>query len=239
MEGEEGENMYRKSERKIARLELLDELDQEQITALQRLAFSRNSEIRARAAVLLALWCDERTEEILYHLTFDRDEVVRLEAIDSLSAGRSMMSLQRLEQLCRHDDGYVRFFALQSHYDVYRKICGESEESKESYLRYLRGLGPEEDGTLPALAVKKLQYLCGSREGLTEIIKALSEALKTGNYSLVSPALNILVEIVEPFSSFAQEVKEALLPFSDRLDQDQYAQAVAMIGSLPQGAAPA
>lgn len=70
--------MYRKSERKIARLELLDELDQEQITALQRLAFSRNSEIRVRAAVLLALWCDERSEEILYHLTFDRDEVVRL-----------------------------------------------------------------------------------------------------------------------------------------------------------------
>lgn len=47
--------MYRKSERKIARLELLDELDQEQITALQRLAFSRNLEIRASAAVLLAL----------------------------------------------------------------------------------------------------------------------------------------------------------------------------------------
>ena len=73
---------------------------------------------------------------------------------------------------------------------------------------------------------------------LIHIFKALSEALETGNYSLVSPALNILVEIVEPFSSSAQEVKEAILPLSDRLEQNQYAQAAAMIGSLPQGAAP-
>ncbi len=217
--------MYSKSKKQIEKLELIQEFSETELITLQKLAFSKNREIRRRAAVLLGQQYDSRSEMILYHLSFDRDELVRLEATDSLSIGKTLSSLQRLEMLCYSSDCYIRFFAIQSHYDVYMNLY-ENEDKKSEYLNLVIRLLQTERNLLVKLALYKVCFLCGDENALKQIADILINAIKTSDYSLISPALNLLDEVIDEHS---KEFIEPIFPFINKLDGHQAALLLSMI----------
>ncbi len=218
--------MYRKSEKIIARLEALASFDEFQMNTLHNLAYSKNSTVRRRTAVLLGRQYDSKSEDILYHLTFDKNEIVQLEAIDSLSIGKTIKSMQRLVMLLKSNDYYIRYFAVQSLYDIYRNSGFDSENKDLDFLVKIRCELEKEENDLVRIALYKVAYLCGENEALAAIIRILIRAIEECNHSLISPALNILDEILEePSSMLGTEIS----PFLDKLDKQQYELVLTMI----------
>ena len=72
--------MYRKSQKRLEQLYEYDIFTKEDLKKIRNLAGSKNPQIRADAAILLARQYDRQSEWILYKLAFDRVEIVRLEA---------------------------------------------------------------------------------------------------------------------------------------------------------------
>ena len=216
--------MYRKSTKLLNELESAEYFDESQMKALHGLAFSKNRETRARAAALLGRQYDNRSEEILCRLTYDRDEIVRLEAVDSLSIGKTEASLQRLERLSESSDFYIRYFAVQSHFDVYVNIW--SCDDAANYLPRIKKQMEEEESLLVKLALYKIACLCGECGAFDKIVDILTHAMQGCNYSLISPALHMLDEIMEEPS---HELGEAIRPFLSALNECQYELTVSMI----------
>lgn len=189
--------MYCKTKRVIARLEECEEFSDAQLDKLCNLAYSRNTEIRSKVASLLVDQYSERSETILYHLTFDKEDIVKLEAVDSLCIGKTEMSLQRLKELCQDNDYYVRYFAIQSYYDVYTRIYEQAAEAKQSLATFLQQRLIEEDAGIVKLALYKGLLLCGNSGALENIVSLLADAIKKNDNSIISPALNILQETID------------------------------------------
>lgn len=216
--------MYKKSSKLLDKLESAEFFDESQMKALHQLAFSRNRETRARVAALLGQQYDSRSEQILCHLTYDRDEVVRLEAVDSLSIGKTKASLQRLKRLCESSDPYIRFFAVQSHYDVYINIY--NHDNMIDYLETVKKALEKEDSQLVKLALYKVAYICGESGAFAKMVSILINSIKDCNHSLISPALNMLNEVIEEPS---HELESALKLYLSKLDKQQYELALSMI----------
>ena len=164
---------------------------------LCNLAYSRNAEIRKKVASLLVDQYSERNETVLYHLTFDKEDIVKLEAVDSLCIGKTEMSLQRLKKLCRDDDYYVRYFAIQSFCDVFTRIHGQTAEAKQILITFLQKLIIEEEAGLVRLAIYKGLFLCGDSDASAKIVSLLVDAMKKNDNRFISPALNILCEMTD------------------------------------------
>lgn len=101
-------------------------------------------------------------------MTFDKEDIVKLEAVDSLCIGKTEMSLQRLKKLCRDDDYYVRYFAIQSFCDVFTRIHGQTAEAKQILITFLQKLIIEEEAGLVRLAIYKGLFLCGDSECISQ-----------------------------------------------------------------------
>ena len=140
--------MYRKSQKRLEQLYEYDIFTKEDLKKIRNLAGSKNPQIRADAAILLARQYDRQSEWILYKLTFDRVEIVRLEAGDSLCIGKELFTVQRLEKLCGNSDAVMRQFALQSHFDVFINVFGHTEETRKDIL----------DGLIICLRRKKMRW---------------------------------------------------------------------------------
>lgn len=199
--------MYCKTRKYILKVEYCKKISAAQLDKLCNLACSRNAEIRSKVASLLVDRYSLRSETVLYHLTFDKDDIVKLEAVDSLCIGKTEMSLQRLKKLCRDDDYYVRYFAIQSYYDVYVRIHGRAMEAKQSLATCLQKLLIEEEAGLARLAIYKGLFLCGNSDALENIVSLLADAIKKNDNSIISPALNILRETTD---NLPNDVREQL-----------------------------
>lgn len=68
-------------------------LSLEDVSVLVAFAKSKNEPIRSWAAELLVNRYTEQSEEILYHMTYDRCDIVRINAEDSLCIGKQLESL--------------------------------------------------------------------------------------------------------------------------------------------------
>ena len=97
-----------------------DEYQEEDIRYLSQLSKAKKSEIRSKVAELLSTCEQEFAEEILFEMTYDKDEIVRADAVDSLGIGKSKYSFQRLRHLMEHDRSeLVQFYAVLSYVDVF------------------------------------------------------------------------------------------------------------------------
>lgn len=125
------------------------------------------------------------------------EDIVKLEAVDSLCIGKTEMSLQRLKKLCRDNDYYVRYFAIQSYLDVYVRIHGQNAEERQSLAAFYLQLQSEEDADLARLAVYRGLFLCGNSDALENIVSFLADTIEKNDNSIISPALNILSEMID------------------------------------------
>lgn len=189
--------MYCKAKKYILKVEYCEEFSDAQLDKLCNLAYSQNAEIRSKVASLLVDQYSERSETVLYHLTFDKEDIVKLEAVDSLCIGKTEMSLQRLKKLCRDDDYYVRYFAIQSFCDVFTRIHGQTAETKQILITFLQKLMIEEEAGLVRLAIYKGLFLCGDSDASAKIVSLLVDAMKKSDNRFISPALNILREMTD------------------------------------------
>lgn len=187
--------MYNKSQKIINFFLNKYEFNDKEIGKLCSLANSRNSEIRSKVAVTLGGISCENAEKTLYSLSFDKDDIVKLEAIDSLAVGKSILSLQRLQQICSDTDPSFRFFGFQSYCDVF--LNRFSQSSKAELLKVLKEYEKQESDSLVLAAIHKCKAICGHKQSVFTLMQMHTKAVEEMNFHLISPVFNLISELTD------------------------------------------
>ena len=187
--------MYNKSSKIIKVLQEKDAFDLEDIDKLCSLSNSSNSEIRGKVAALLGRVSSEKAEKTLYKLSFDKDELVKVEAIDSLAMAKMSLSIQRLKQLCFSTDTYFRFFAYQSYCDAFLNFYQFDSTKKIELLEFLRVQEKDEKDELVLSAIYKCEAICGNDKSVLKLMEMHTKAKTDENHHLITPIYNMLEEL--------------------------------------------
>ena len=171
---------------------------EEEMHFLYTLAKSKNAEFRMWAAILLADHYTILGEDILYHLTFDKSYLVKLNAVDSLCIGQSLKSLQRLKTLTQNEDYLIRGYAILSYCDVAYNINADCGQAVIIYLQNI--LDQEKNNWVKAVVFEKL-YIYGEYQYLTEMIELYKDCVSNENYEHIWCLLNAFSEIINEENS--------------------------------------
>ncbi|MFR2565321.1 MAG: HEAT repeat domain-containing protein [Anaerovoracaceae bacterium] len=184
--------------RKLESIEAHKEsLSLEDVSILVSFARSKNELIRSWAAELLVNRYTEQSEEILYHMTYDRCDIVRINAVDSLCIGKQLKSLQRLESLFEDDDYLIRGYAVLSHFDVTVNIYGENYNVDNRYIDLMESLLASDTSAWVKVCIFNNLYLCGCEPGIDKIADILDKAVRDGDFEVVWCVLHTLDELVD------------------------------------------
>ena len=156
---------------------------------LINLSHHDDSEIRAYVAELLALANDIEAERTLITLSNDEDELVRVNACDSLSTFATTSSYEQLLKCILNDQSLlVKKYAILSLIDIMNYVNVDRNE-----LNMLFGnLTQKDDISISASGFKGL-YMMGDKEHLNDIINLLT----TEDYRDRCTVINILEDIME------------------------------------------
>lgn len=194
-----------------------ESLSLEDVSILVSFARSKNELIRSWATELLVNRYTEQSEEILYHMTYDRCDIVRINAVDSLCIGKQLKSLQRLESLFEDDDYLIRGYAVLSHFDVTVNIYGENYNVDNRYIDLMESLLASDTSAWVKVCIFNNLYLCGCEPGIDKIADILDKAVRDGDFEVVWCVLHTLDELVtggnEAFiKAMTRKVYSSLIP---------------------------
>lgn len=214
--------MKRKYENfKYKKLKLMEtrkkSLSLDDVSVLVSFAKSKNEFIRSWAAELLVNRYTEQSEEILYRMTYDRCDIVRINAVDSLCIGKQLKSLQRLESLFEDDDYLIRGYAVLSHFDVTVNIYGENYNVDNRYIDLMESLLASDTSAWVKVCIFNNLYLCGCEPVLDKIADILDKAAENSDFEVVWCVLHTLDELMaggnEAFiKAMTRKVYSSLLP---------------------------
>lgn len=191
------ESVYNKSKKIIESFLNKYEFDEKEIDKLCSLANSSNSEIRRNVAIILGGISNEKAEKTLYHLSFDKDDIVKLEAVDSLAISKCQLSLQRLKQVCYSGDSYLRFYAIQSYCDVFFNIHKCEPNYKDELLKTLKEYEALEMDSSVMAAIYKCKAICGDKQAVFALMQMHTRAVEDRNFHLISPVFNLISELTD------------------------------------------
>lgn len=159
------------------------------LVILINLSHHDDSEIRAYVAELLALANDVEAERTLITLSNDEDELVRVNACDSLSTFATTNSYEQLLKCILNDQSLlVKKYAILSLIDIMKYVNVDKNE-----LNMLFGnLTQKDDISISASGFKGL-YMMGDKEHLNDIINLLTAE----DYRDRCTVINILEDIME------------------------------------------
>lgn len=189
--------MYNRSQKIIGSFFEKGVLDAKDIRKLCTLSKSSNAQLRSDVAVLLGSTSDKDAERILYTLSFDRDEFVKIEATDSLAMGQTSLSAQRLKQICLSRNAYLRFYAIQSYCDVFFNLYQSIPNQGNKLLDFLIEIEEKEKDDFVLASIYKCKAICNDLDAVQRLIQMHASAVESNDFHLMTPIFNLLSELTE------------------------------------------
>lgn len=180
-------------------------LTQKDYANLMELADSPDAFFRSRAACLLAAFDDEKSLETLLRLSHDGNDLVRIEAADSLCIAESAEVLERLLDLAEHDDSpLVRGYAVLSVLDVSRNREEDMDLAHKKVLPLLAPLLKKEKNAWTLGHYYSVFYECGQKAYLQKLMDCLGDE----DYRVRSSTTHSLLDLLTPENEAA--IREAV-----------------------------
>lgn len=103
------------------------------IDIIDLLASDKNIDVRRILAKQMVIFdCDE-VEDILYGMLDDKNRMVRLEAVDSLSVGRHEESIKKVAPMLVKEGCMIRMYAVTTLFNLITNAYGMNERAFEKY----------------------------------------------------------------------------------------------------------
>ena len=165
---------------KIKRIEELNDkyliLNEKEMKFLRKCLKSRKQDVRWTAAEILVGWYTPENERLLYNLTYDKAELVCVDATDSLCIGRTRRSLSRLRDLMEDKRSRVRGYAVLSFFQVWVNCFSWNEKSMRAYLRFAETMEAEEKKTWVRLFYEENKILARGKKGFDRLFYMLEHS---------------------------------------------------------------
>lgn len=107
--------------------------NEEEWRIIYQCAESSDECVRYDAAEVLGIRCNARDEELLRQMTYDKDWLVKVSAIEALENGRQKKSLPRLFQLMRRGGTLVRGYSVKAYFEIWLNCYGYTKSSVEMF----------------------------------------------------------------------------------------------------------
>lgn len=171
-----------------------NELSNKDLLLLFFLSFSFNDFTRNKVAEVLCRKKSIFSEIILLKMTFDPDEIVRINAVDSICIGNRKITMKRLVKLSHSKDELVRAYSFLSLIDVLENRNNIKE--KNIYFKYIKKRMKKEKNNKVLLMVNSSLYSLGYRKQGMIIYKIIEQELsgKLEDFWLI---MNIIDEIAD------------------------------------------
>ncbi len=158
---------------KIKRIEELNDkyliLNEKEMKFLRKCLKSRKQDVRWTAAEILVGWYTPENERLLYNLTYDKAELVCVEAADALCIGRTRRSLSRLCDLMEDERTLVRGYAVASFFQVWVNCFSWNEKSMRAYLCFEETMEAEENKTWVKLFYEQKTIRARGKKGFEKL----------------------------------------------------------------------
>ena len=204
---------------KIKRIEELDDkyliLNEKEMGFLRKCLQSRKQDVRWTAVKILVGWYSIENESLLYHMTYDKAELVCVHAVDSLCIGRTRRSLSRLRDLMEDERILVRGYAVLSFFDVWVNCFSWNERSMNAYLRFAETMESEEEKTWVRLFYEENKILARGKKGFEKLFYILEHS---SNHYVKASAIQTAKDMRTVFNQ--QEINAGLEKAIDSLEYE-------------------
>lgn len=175
----------RRKHQRLDQVECAEKVTEEQFALLKKLSKDRAADIRCRVAEQLCIPGSAEAEAILIRLLSDRDDMVRVNASDSLSACGSQASSELLKQRTVSDSCFmVRGYAACSAVEIALRT-GSADDELADFLT--QAMDVESDEWVRTSFCAALYEL-----GQEEYLHRLLGALNSDDYQVRCAAANLL-----------------------------------------------
>lgn len=168
---------------------------EKELEMVYRLSRDRSSEIRELVPPVVRQRYSPINEEILRHMTYDKDFFVRLNAVEFLHIGRTVESMKRLEALLSDEDYLMRFYTVYPHFSLWMNIDNYSQDSKDRYLEMIQKFYESEQDDLVRIAYDEEMYLAGDESKLNHLLETLDKEIGSIGYPVKTQVMNALETI--------------------------------------------
>lgn len=165
------------------------------IVIIQKLSFDKNPEVRMALARQLVLFDVDEIEEILYQMLFDRNRMVRLEAVDSLSIGRQEKTIDRIKYMLEKEGYLIRSYAVSTLFDLIINRYGVNSYAYSVYEKCVSEHYSKEKNTQVLLSYYLNQFFMNSETGFYLLEKIYREAVEQSDYKSIWILLHFFEEI--------------------------------------------
>ena len=204
---------------KIKRIEeLVDKyliLNEKEMGFLRKCLQSRKQDVRWTAVKILVGWYSIENESLLYHMTYDKAELVCVHAVDSLCIGRTRRSLSRLRDLMEDERILVRGYAVLSFFDVWVNCFSWNERSMNAYLRFAETMESEEEKTWVRLFYEENKILARGKKGFEKLFYILEHS---SNHYVKASAIQTAKDMRTVFNQ--EEINAGLEKAIDSLEYE-------------------
>lgn len=167
-----------------------------QISSINKLSKDENTEVRIELARQLVLFDNDEIEDILYHMLYDKNRMVRLEAVDSLSIGCQMKTIEKVRTMLSKEGYLIRGYAAATLFDLIINHYGFNKKALEKYYEYTQETFTQEENIWVKIQYYINDYLLGDESGLDWLEKTYKEVVDSQNFSLIWTLLNSFQEIM-------------------------------------------
>ena len=201
------------------------------ISILSRLAKDKNVGVKEALARQLVTFDSDEVENILYDMLSDKNRMIRLEALDSLSIGRHDTTIDKVGSMIEREGYLIRMYAVLTLFDVITNAYGLNEKAYDKYKGIIDKSFHLEKNLRVLSAYYQNEYYLNQETGL-QLLKSLDfNALETEEYSLIWTVLHIFKEIrnkrnYKEIQQIVECKKEKLLPIQKIFVDDMQAEKV-------------
>lgn len=173
----------------LEELEISNDISNSKFEILDYLSNDEDYEVRAKVAEVLVQTNDAKTENILIKLLRDKDELVRVNACDSLSNTNSYEVIYYLkDRILKDNSSLVKGYAILSLVDIVIKLNYDFLEIKV----FLENILKIQKVKWVKIHIYKALYMLGDKKYLDSIIVELNNRYYRNRCSVV----NILKELI-------------------------------------------
>ena len=136
------------------------------IDIIDLLASDKNIDVRRILAKQMVIFdCDE-VEDILYGMLDDKNRMVRLEAVDSLSVGRHEESIKKVAAMLVKEGCMIRMYAVTTLFNLITNAYGMNERAFEKYNLIVKSSFQAEKNQRVLLAYYQNEYYMQPKKGI-------------------------------------------------------------------------
>ena len=147
------------------------------IDIIDLLASDKNIDVRRILAKQMVIFdCDE-VEDILYGMLDDKNRMVRLEAVDSLSVGRHEESIKKVAAMLVKEGCMIRMYAVTTLFNLITNAYGMNERAFEKYNLIVKSSFQAEKNQRVLLAYYQNEYYMQPKKGILLLKKIYTDIL--------------------------------------------------------------